>query len=98
MHPAYPVIETLVNEKLSPGRSAESVQALLACHLELRSEKERRVRIDEKQRATAGGVCRRYSDTIRPAGLCKRILSIVISGSNLRVSVKRLELFQINRL
>src|SRR4051794_33015399 len=58
MHPAGTIIETLINEELSPGGCTVRIQSLLANHLQFRPEIKARVRINEEQRMMIGSANR----------------------------------------
>src|SRR6266478_5199043 len=48
VHPTATFVETLIDEKLSPGYCAVGIQPFVTGHLQLRSKEERRVRIDQQ--------------------------------------------------
>ena len=47
MHPAGALVESLIDEELSPRDRAVRVQPFVARHLHLGAEEERRVRVDQ---------------------------------------------------
>src|SRR5436190_2423513 len=53
VHPAGPLVESLVDEELAPGRRAVGIQAFVARHLQFGAEEERGVWVDEKKRVMA---------------------------------------------
>ena len=50
------VVEALVDEELAPGHRAVGVEPLVARHLQLGAEEERRVRVDQQQRVAVDAV------------------------------------------
>ena len=69
VHPAGAVVEALVDEELAPRDRAICVQPLLARHLRLGAEKERRVRVDQQERVTAGRIRGCDRDAVRAGRL-----------------------------
>src|ERR1700729_221060 len=78
MHPACVLIEALVDEELSPGNRAVGVEPVLARHLELRTEEEGGVRVDEKQSVMVSGVGGRDGHAVRAGWL--RGIAVVYVG------------------
>ncbi len=74
VHPAGRRIEPLIDEELSPRHSAVRVQPLLAHHLELGPEVERRVRIDPQQGVMIGRQARRDRDAVGSRGIQVELL------------------------
>ena len=52
MHPSGSLIETLIDEKLTPSHRAIGVQAFLTNDMHLSSKKERGVRVDKQHGIT----------------------------------------------
>ena len=65
MHPAGTLVEPLVDEELPPGYGAISVQTLVAHHLQLGTEKEGRVGIDQQQGVARSRIRRRDRHAVR---------------------------------
>src|SRR6185369_14721121 len=101
MHPSNAIVKALVDEELSPGRSAIRVQAFVAHSLQFRAEEKRSMRIDEQQRVMVLRVRWRDRHTIRSARL---VVFIRPSHNRKRHSlthlrpVKRLQLSQVHPL
>src|SRR4030095_14103042 len=103
MHPANLVVETLIDEELTPRGRAVGVEALVADHLQFRTEEKRGVRVDEKQGLAIERVRRRDRRTVRPARLVivrqRRVdgLTGVLAKTG-RLAVERLQLADVHAL
>nr|GEU28199.1 hypothetical protein [Tanacetum cinerariifolium] len=99
VHPAYAVVKTLVHEELAPGHGAVGVKALLAMHLHLGPEVERRVRIDHQQRVAVFGDGRRDGKAVRAARFVVEVAARGLVGHqhrrHPRVGAVRVQVFQL---
>src|SRR4051812_41405123 len=108
MHPAGAVVESLVDEELTPRYRAVVVEALLTRNLHLGAEEKRGVRIDEKERVVGERVRWRDGDAVRPAirfaftswrnCFAHRLRNGSCARNWGRTAVKRTKLGQVHRL
>src|SRR5262249_35231783 len=96
VHPTTSLVEALVNEELPPGGGAVGVQTLVARHMQLGPEEERRVWVDQQQRVTRNRVRRRDSHAIRSTwlGLVEQLTLIIRRDRDLAISVESLQRLQ----
>ncbi len=98
VHPADALVEALVDEELAPGGGAVRVESLVARHLELGSEVERRVRVDQEQRMAGRRVRRGDRHPVRPARFDRPLVLDDGGFGAARLAVERLELVEIDLL
>src|SRR5579884_274440 len=67
VHPAHAVVESLVDEELSPGGGAIGIEPLITHHLQFGAEKEVSMGIDQKQSVMIDSICRRNRNAVRSA-------------------------------
>ena len=67
VHPTGAIVETLIDEDLAPGDGPVSIEPLLAHDLQLSTEEERRMRIDQQQCVMVYRVHRRDGESIGAA-------------------------------
>ncbi len=77
MHPAHPVVKTLVHEELAPGHGAVGVQPLPAVHLHFGTEIERRMRVDHQQRVAVFGDRRCNGKPVGAARLVVEVAALI---------------------
>src|ERR1051326_7234450 len=92
------VIEPLINEELSPGCGPISVQPFLADHLQLRSEEERGVRIDQQQSVMRDSVGRGNGDSVRPGRLFRLAVSLRLVFPNGAFVIESLQFSEVDSL
>ncbi len=69
VHPAGPLVEALVDEELPPRDRAVGVEPLVADHVQLGPEEERRVGVDEEEGVARGAVGGGDGDAVGPGRL-----------------------------
>src|SRR5581483_8242913 len=96
VHPAAMLVETLIDEELSPRDRAISIEAFIASHLQFGSEVEGRVRIDQQERVLSHCVRRGERNAVRAAGIESQV-TFISSRNFAALFIEGLELIELNR-